>query len=80
MAETMVKLLIVLPLVMSASDAARPLKDEEVAAATAPWAGTAALSTNGRLVSVNRIVVSKASAGHSGCTYDSNNSGRRCPC
>jgi hypothetical protein len=72
-AETMVKLLIVLALVMSASDAARPLKDEEVAA------GTAAHSTNGRLVSVYRIVVSKASAGHSGCTYDSNTSGRRCP-
>jgi hypothetical protein len=80
MAETMVKLLIVLALVMSASDAARPLKDEEVAAAAAaPWAGTAAHSTNGRLVSVYRIVVSKASAGHSGCTYDSNTSGRRCP-
>ncbi|KAF8675420.1 hypothetical protein HU200_047790 [Digitaria exilis] len=67
-----VKLLIVVVLVMSASDgsdASRPLK------------GTAEqLSSNGLLASsVKLSVVSKASAGHSGCTYDPNTSGGHCP-
>ncbi|KAF8674292.1 hypothetical protein HU200_048115 [Digitaria exilis] len=50
------------------SDASRPLKG------TAEQHGS-----NGVLASVELAVVSKASAGHSGCTYDPNTSGGHCP-
>lgn len=80
-AQTTVRLLIVLALLMSASggsDAARLLRAEPAASAAAPWAGDRPRGTNGRVVSVSRVVVSKASAGASGCTYNPNNGGRRC--
>ncbi|OEL31177.1 hypothetical protein BAE44_0007809 [Dichanthelium oligosanthes] len=74
-----VKLLIVVILVVSASDgsdASRPLKGAQ---AVAPTAAGEQHSTHGLLSSVKLAVVSKASAGHSGCTYDPNNNGRPCP-
>ncbi|CAN6322715.1 unnamed protein product [Urochloa humidicola] len=73
-----VKLLIVVVLVLSASDgsdASRPLKGEAVALA---GAGGQRISSNGLLASVKLAVVSKSSAGASGCTWDPNNGGH-CP-
>ncbi|CAN6292393.1 unnamed protein product [Urochloa humidicola] len=73
-----VKLLIVVVLVLSASDgsdASRPLKGEAVAPT---GAGGQHISSNGLLASVKLAVVSKASAGASGCTWDPNNGGH-CP-
>lgn len=74
-----VKLLIVLALVMSASDGAgatRPLMVMTAAAGEHQQQ-----STNvGVLASVNLgVVVRKLGAGPSGCTYDPNSPGRRCP-
>ncbi|CAL4918868.1 unnamed protein product [Urochloa decumbens] len=74
-----VKLLVVVVLVVSASDgtdASRPLKGEAVVAPTG--AGGQHSSSNGILASVKLAVVSKASAGASGCTWDPNNGGH-CP-
>ncbi|PAN45048.2 hypothetical protein GQ55_9G097200 [Panicum hallii var. hallii] len=73
------KLLLVVVLVASASDgsdASRLPKGAPTAA------GEQHLhSSNGGLVasSAKLAVGSKASAGHSGCTFNPNNSGRRCP-
>lgn len=72
-----VKLVIILALVMSASDgagASRPLMGAA--------AGEQQLSTSGGGVLASgkfAVVMRKLWAGPSGCTYDPNNPGRRCP-
>ncbi|RCV41044.1 hypothetical protein SEVIR_9G102200v4 [Setaria viridis] len=74
-----VKLLVVVVLVVSASDgarASRPLKGTAVAPSAA---GGQHSSNGGLLASVKLAVVSKASAGHSSCTWNPNNSGGPCP-
>ena len=73
------KLLLVAVLVASASDgsdASRPLKGGPTAAG-----GPQHNSNGGGLAaaSATLAVVSRASAGHSGCTFNPNNSGGRCP-
>ena len=71
------KLLLVVVLVASASggsDASRPLKGGPTAAG-----GQHDSNGGGLAASAKLAVVSKASAGHSGCTFNPNNSGGRCP-
>ncbi|KAG0547732.1 hypothetical protein BDA96_01G105500 [Sorghum bicolor] len=74
-----VKLLIVLALVMSASDgagASRPL----VTAAAGQHQQQSTNGYGGVLASVKlAVVMRRLWAGPSGCTYDPNSAGRRCP-
>jgi hypothetical protein len=76
-----VKLVIVLALVMSASDgagASRPLVVMRAAAGEQQQQSTNGYG--GVLASVKlAVVMRKLWAGPSGCTYDPNNPGRRCP-
>lgn len=75
------KLLVVVVLVVSASggsDASRPLKGEAFFSPSSA-AGGQHISNGGLAASVKLAVVSKASAGHSSCTWNPNNSGGPCP-